>query len=54
MVPGLTCQGEFKNRAGSAASPSFVNNLSLFVDEPSPPLLAHFLERTLEIVHGTQ
>ena len=40
-------QGEFKNGAGTASSPRFVNNLSFFGDEPSPHLLAHFLERAL-------
>ena len=39
-------QGAFKNGAGTASSPRFVNSLSFFGDEPSPPLSAHFLERT--------
>ena len=41
----LTRQGAFKNGAGTASSPRFVNRLSFFGDEPSPPLLAHFLGR---------
>ena len=40
-------QVEFKNGAGTASSPRFLNRLSFFGDEPSPPLLAHSLERAL-------
>ena len=41
----LTRQGAFKIGAGTASSPLLPNNLPLFREEPSPPLLPYFLER---------
>ena len=38
----VTRQGAFKNGAGKASFPRFVNSLAFFGDEPSPRLLAHF------------
>src|SRR6266567_8699064 len=46
-IPGLSTQGALKNGAGTASSPRFVNGPAFYGDGPSPPLLAHFLERTL-------
>ena len=43
----LSTQGEFKNGAGTASSPSFVSSTAFCGDEPSPTLLANFLELTL-------
>jgi hypothetical protein len=43
----LTPQGAYKNGAGTASSPHFVSSTAFYGDEPSPPLLARFLERTL-------
>src|SRR5882724_4733221 len=40
-------QGAFKNGAGTASSPRLVSSTAFYGDEPSPPLLAHFLERSL-------
>ena len=39
--------GAFKNGAGTASSPQLVIRTAFFGDEPSPPLLTDFLERTL-------
>jgi hypothetical protein len=39
--------GRVQEWGGDGRVPRLVNNLSLFGDEPSPPLLAHFLERAL-------
>ena len=45
-------QGEFKSGAGTASCPHFVDRRQFCGDEPSPPpsppLIAHFLERALE------
>ena len=35
------------NGAGTASSPHFVSSTAFYGDEPSPPLLVRFLERTL-------
>jgi len=43
----LTPQGASKNGAGTASSPHFVSSTAFYGDEPSPPLLARVLERTL-------
>ena len=40
-------QGVLKKGAGTASSPRLVSSMAFYGDEPSPPLLAHFLERTL-------
>ena len=42
-MAGAEPQGPFKNWAGTASSRRFVNGLSFFGDEPTPPLLAHFI-----------
>ena len=36
----------------TASSPRFVSSRAFYGDEPSPPLLAHFRERTLRVDGG--
>ena len=43
----LTPQGASKNGVGTASSPHFVSSTAFYGDEPSPPLLARALKRTL-------
>jgi hypothetical protein len=40
------------NGAGTASSPRLVSSTVFYGDEPSPRLLAHFLERTLGALDG--
>jgi|SRR6266516_4853364 len=40
------------NGAGTASSPRLVSSAVFYGDEPSPRLLAHFLERTLGALDG--
>src|SRR6266516_505329 len=46
-------QGAFKKGAGTTSSPRLVSSTAFYGDEPSPPLLAHFLERTLSYARQT-